>query len=125
MARAQLNGIEIEYETFGDRGGRPLLLIMGLGAQLLLWEEEFCAELVERGHFVTRYDNRDVGLSTKLAQAGEPNILEVMQAIPGAELLVIEGLGHELPPQVWPRVIDAISGHTEKAEAGRARSDPA
>ena len=301
MARAQLDGIEIEYETFGDRGARPLLLIMGLGGQLLLWEEEFCAELVERSHFVIRYDNRDVGLSTKLEDAGEPNFLEVMQAaaagrpletaytldemaddaaglldaleldsahvvgasmggmiaqtlvlrhpdrvrsltsimsntgnpdltlptpealgaltqprveeregaieqmislqriiggpgfpfdverirrlaarsydrsfypvgiarqfaavmasgnrapslasveaptlvvhgdadplipleggrdtaqaIPGAELLVIEGLGHELPPQVWPRIIDAISGHTQKAEATRRRSD--
>ena len=80
MARAQVNGIELEYETFGDRGARPLLLIMGLGAQLLLWEEEFCAELVGRGHYVIRYDNRDVGLSTKLEQAGEPNVLEVMQA---------------------------------------------
>jgi pimeloyl-ACP methyl ester carboxylesterase len=80
MARAPVNGIEIEYETFGDRGARPLLLIMGLGAQLLLWEEEFCAELVARGHFVIRYDNRDVGLSTKLEHAGEPNLLEVVQA---------------------------------------------
>jgi pimeloyl-ACP methyl ester carboxylesterase len=300
MARARLNGIELEYECFGDRGARPLLLIMGLGAQLLLWEEEFCAGLVERGHLVVRYDNRDVGLSTKLEEAGEPNMLEVMQAaaagrtvetaytldemaddaaglldalqlesahvvgasmggmiaqtlvlrhadrvrsltsimsttgnpdlpppqpdalaalmrprveereaaieqavslqrliggtgfpfdvertrrlaersydrsfypagitrqlaavmasgsrapalasvkaptlvihgdadplvpveggrdtaraIPGAELLVIEGLGHEMPPPVWPRVIEAISRHTEKAEASRSRS---
>ena len=81
MPRAQVNGIELEYETFGDRGARPLLLIMGLGAQLLLWEEEFCAELVERGHYVIRYDNRDVGLSTKLDHAGEPNLLEVMQTV--------------------------------------------
>jgi pimeloyl-ACP methyl ester carboxylesterase len=300
VARARANGIEIEYESFGQRGSRPLLLIMGLGGQLLLWEEEFCAELVERGHFVVRYDNRDVGLSTKLVDAGEPNIPEMIaaaaagrpcqaaytldemaddaaalldaleldsahvvgasmggmiaqtlvlrlpervrslisimsttgnpeltlpdpealaalmapraedregaieqavslqriiggtgfpfdaertrrlatrsydrsfypvgmarqlaaliasgnrapalaevdaptlvihgdadplipleggrdtaRAIPGAELLVIEGLGHELPPQVWPRIIDAISGHTEKAEASRRRS---
>ena len=80
MARARVNGIELEYKTFGDRGARPLLLIMGLGAQLVLWEEEFCAELVERGHYVIRYDNRDVGLSTKLEHAGAPNILEAMQA---------------------------------------------
>jgi pimeloyl-ACP methyl ester carboxylesterase len=80
MARARLNGIEIEYETFGDRGAPPLLLIMGLGGQLLLWDEEFCAELADRGRFVIRYDNRDVGLSTKLDHAGEPNLLEVMQA---------------------------------------------
>jgi pimeloyl-ACP methyl ester carboxylesterase len=80
MARARANGVEIEYETFGDRGARPLLLIMGLGAQLVLWEEEFCTGLVERGHFVVRYDNRDAGLSTKLDHAGVPNVLEVMQA---------------------------------------------
>ena len=47
---------------------------------------------------------------------------DTAQAIPGAELLVIEGLGHELPPPVWPRVVDAISGHTEKAEASRSQS---
>ena len=47
---------------------------------------------------------------------------DTAQAIPGAELLVIEGMGHELPPQVWPRVIDAISGHTEKAETSRSQS---
>ena len=80
MARAGINGIDIEYETFGDRGARPLLLIMGLGAQLVLWEEEFCTELVERGHYVIRYDNRDVGLSTKLEHAGAPSFLEAMQA---------------------------------------------
>jgi len=301
MARAQVDGIELEYETFGDRGARPLLLIMGLGGQLLLWDEEFCAALADLGHFVIRYDNRDVGLSTKLEHAGAPNLLETMQAaaagqpvetaytldemaddaaglldslelesahvagasmggmiaqvlvlrhpdrvrsltsimsttgnpdlappqpdalgalfrpraedregaieqavelqrtisgsgfpfdlertreraarsydrsfypagifrqiaavlaagsrrpalasvetptlvvhgdadplipleggrdtaqaIPGAELLVIEGLGHELPPKVWPRFIDAINGHTEKAEASRRSSD--
>jgi pimeloyl-ACP methyl ester carboxylesterase len=46
---------------------------------------------------------------------------DTARAIPGAELLVIEGLGHELPPQVWPRIIDAISGHTEEAETTRGR----
>jgi pimeloyl-ACP methyl ester carboxylesterase len=80
MARARVNGIEIEYETFGDRGARPLLLIMGLGAQLVLWDEEFCAGLVKRGHYVIRYDNRDVGLSTKLEDAGAPSLLEALQS---------------------------------------------
>jgi pimeloyl-ACP methyl ester carboxylesterase len=86
MPRARTNGIEIEYETFGERSGaRPLLLIMGLGAQMVLWEEEFCAGLVDRGHFVIRYDNRDAGLSTKLEQAGVPNVLAVMQAAAAGE----------------------------------------
>ena len=66
MPRARANGIELEYELFGSEGGRPLVLIMGLGAQMILWDEEFCAALAARGHRVIRFDNRDVGLSTKI-----------------------------------------------------------
>lgn len=67
------DGISIAYETFGDRADPPILLVMGLGAQLLAWREGFCAGLVERGHFVIRYDNRDVGLSTHLNAAPRPD----------------------------------------------------
>ncbi len=66
MARTTANGIQIEYETTGPQDGRPLLLIMGLGAQLIHWPEELCDLLAESGHFVIRYDNRDSGLSTSL-----------------------------------------------------------
>lgn len=73
MPRARANGIEIEYETFGPapsaEGAEPLLLVMGLGAQMVGWTEEFCGHLVERGHCVIRFDNRDVGLSTKFDDA--------------------------------------------------------
>jgi pimeloyl-ACP methyl ester carboxylesterase len=75
MSRLKANGIEIEYETFGDPGGAPLLLVMGLGAQLLSWDEEFCGLLAGRGFHVIRYDNRDAGLSTKMDSAGEPDLL--------------------------------------------------
>jgi pimeloyl-ACP methyl ester carboxylesterase len=75
MPKARSNGIEIEYETFGDPSAAPLLLVMGLGAQLLSWEEGFCNGLAERGFYVIRYDNRDSGLSTKMESAGEPDIL--------------------------------------------------
>lgn len=78
MPQAKANGIVIEYETFGAAGGRPLLLTMGLGAQLLLWDESFCEALAERGHYVIRYDNRDVGLSSKFEEAGVPNVMEMM-----------------------------------------------
>ena len=64
MARAKANGIELEYETFGDPSATPLLLIAGLGAQLLSWDEDFCRLLASRGFYVIRFDNRDVGLST-------------------------------------------------------------
>jgi pimeloyl-ACP methyl ester carboxylesterase len=66
-------GIRIVYETFGDRADPPVLLVMGLGTQLLGWRAAFCAALVERGHFVIRYDNRDIGLSTHLDDAPRPD----------------------------------------------------
>ena len=81
MANLKANGLQLEYDTFGDRGDRALLLVMGLGGQMLLWEEEFCEALAARGHFVVRFDNRDVGLSTKLDAAGVPNVLELMQRV--------------------------------------------
>ncbi len=80
MPRAHANGIEIEYESFGDPGDPTLLLVMGLGAQMLLWDEEFCGGLASRGHRVVRYDNRDIGLSTKLEGRPCATPLEAMQA---------------------------------------------
>ena len=64
MARTKANGIEIEYETAGDKGDPALLLVMGLGAQLTIWPDAFFHGLAKRGFFVIRYDNRDTGLST-------------------------------------------------------------
>ena len=64
MPRATANGIELEYETFGDRTAPPLLLIGGLGTQMIGWDEEFCELLAARGFRVIRFDNRDAGLST-------------------------------------------------------------
>ncbi|CAN5562691.1 hypothetical protein BH18ACT1_BH18ACT1_17620 [soil metagenome] len=69
MASEPANGIEIEYKTFGDGGAPPLLLVMGLGAQMTAWDDELCQLLVDRGFFVIRFDNRDVGLSTKIEGA--------------------------------------------------------
>jgi pimeloyl-ACP methyl ester carboxylesterase len=65
MAKARANSIQIEYETMGDPGNRPLLLIIGLADQLIHWDDSLCADLAARGHYVVRFDNRDSGLSTK------------------------------------------------------------
>ena len=54
------NGIRITYDTFGDSSHSPLLLVMGLGAQMIAWDDEFCAQLAAQDLFVIRYDNRDV-----------------------------------------------------------------
>src|SRR5256712_9882806 len=80
MPAARANGVEIAYETFGAPEGRPLLLIMGLAAQMILWDDHFCAALASRGHRVIRFDNRDVGLSSKLEEAGIPDAAAAMQA---------------------------------------------
>jgi pimeloyl-ACP methyl ester carboxylesterase len=63
---ARSGDLEIYYEDIGDAGDPAVLLIMGLGAQLILWRTAFCEKLVDQGLRVIRYDNRDVGLSTKL-----------------------------------------------------------
>jgi pimeloyl-ACP methyl ester carboxylesterase len=69
------NGIEIAYETFGHKDQQPLLLVMGLGAQMLLWHDEFCSGLADRGFHVVRYDNRDAGLSTHLYDAPPADVM--------------------------------------------------
>ncbi|MDT9002228.1 alpha/beta fold hydrolase [Paucibacter sp. APW11] len=66
------NGIRLEVEDHGPASGEPLLLIMGLGMQLLAWHEDFVALLVRRGFRVIRYDNRDVGLSQYFDEHGRP-----------------------------------------------------
>ncbi len=66
MPQAQVSdGVSIAYDTFGRPGDPPVLLVIGLGAQLIAWHEDFCAVLAGRGRYVIRYDNRDCGLSTR------------------------------------------------------------
>ena len=70
---APANGIEIAYQEIGEGSGAPpLLLVMGLACQMIHWDEVFCGMLAERGHRVIRFDNRDVGHSTKLTDAPVP-----------------------------------------------------
>src|SRR5690554_3748304 len=60
------NGIDIAYESFGDPEDETVLMIHGIGSQLIEWPREFCESLAERGYRVIIFDNRDVGLSTRL-----------------------------------------------------------
>ncbi|MDH3336427.1 MAG: alpha/beta fold hydrolase [Gammaproteobacteria bacterium] len=73
MAQLQVNGLQIEYDTFGEPGADPILLIMGLGTQMTAWSPDFCNALVAHGHYVIRFDNRDIGLSTKFEGAKAPS----------------------------------------------------
>ena len=78
MPRVASNGVELEYDRFGDAANPALLLVMGLGAQMIAWDERFCRALAERGFHVIRFDNRDSGLSTHLDHLGAPDLGAVL-----------------------------------------------
>ena len=102
MPQVTANGIRIEYETHGDPANPPLLLIMGLGAQLTLWPIELVDALVARGFHVIRHDNRDIGLSEKFGHAGVPNFRRVA-------LMRLFGLRAKLPYRLTDMADDAAA----------------
>ena len=73
--------MDIVYETIGDPSDPPLLLVMGLGMQLIHWDIELCELFAERGFHVIRFDNRDAGLSTQI-EAPVPNVMRLMAGLP-------------------------------------------
>jgi len=75
---AKVGDIEICFETFGDPDDPALLLVMGLGTQMIAWPEPFCRLLAERGFHVIRYDNRDVGRSTHMRRLRPPSIRQLL-----------------------------------------------
>jgi pimeloyl-ACP methyl ester carboxylesterase len=75
---APVNGIEIAYQEIGEESGEPLFLIMGLAMQMVAWDEGFCELLAERGFRVVRFDNRDIGRSTKFESAGLPGRADML-----------------------------------------------
>ena len=101
MARTKANGIEIEYETAGNKADPALLLVMGLGAQLTIWPNALFKGLADRGFYVVRYDNRDTGLSTDFGAWGVPNI-------PDAIGKVMKGERPKAPYLLGDMAADAI-----------------
>ena len=81
MPQAQANGLTIEYDITGPASGDPVLLIMGLGAQMTRWPQGFLDELASRGLRVIRFDNRDVGLTTRIDAAGPPDLPAIFTAL--------------------------------------------
>ena len=100
MPQITANGIQLEYEAFGDPAETPLLLVMGLGAQLTLWPLELVDALVARGYYVIRYDNRDIGLSQKFSAGGVPNFKRVA-------LMRLFGLRARIPYRLSDMAADA------------------
>ena len=106
-------GIEIAYESFGDPSDPTILLVMGLGMQMLGWDEGFCELLVDRGYRVVRYDNRDIGLSTKVG-GGTPNVRR-RRGRP-------HRLGALRPAATWPPTRSGSS--TTSRSSGLTSSEP-
>jgi pimeloyl-ACP methyl ester carboxylesterase len=75
---AQVGSVKLCYETFGDPSATPMLLVMGLASQMVIWDDEFCEQLADRGFWVIRFDNRDIGRSTILRDRRPPTIWQLM-----------------------------------------------
>src|SRR5262245_33983092 len=101
MPRIDANGITLEYEASGDRSGPPILLIMGLGVQLTRWPDTFLGALADAGFHVIRYDNRDVGLSTRFDRADSPSLAR-------AALRAAIGLPVRAPYDLDDLAVDAL-----------------
>src|SRR5580658_2828111 len=82
MAFAHNGDVAIYYETFGEPSHPPLLLVNGLGSQCINYRTEWCERFAATGHFVIRYDNRDVGLSTKFSDV-PPDVARVVKELAG------------------------------------------
>ena len=92
---ARAGEIDLCYETFGSRESPPLLLVMGLGSQMILWDEDFCEMLASRGFFVIRFDNRDIGRSTILRQAPVPSRSQLLRRDPSAAAYSLEDMADD------------------------------
>jgi|OpeIllAssembly_1097287.scaffolds.fasta_scaffold12022_2 proline iminopeptidase len=101
MPAIQANGLTLEYESLGDPGAPVMLLVMGLGMQLVAWPDAFCEGLVNKGFRVVRFDNRDCGLSQKLDQLGTPRM-------PSAILRALLGLPVHSPYDLKAMAADTV-----------------
>src|SRR3954470_4788041 len=87
-------GVTLCYETFGDRSDPPVLLVMGLATQMIAWNEDFCEQLAERGFYVIRFDNRDIGRSTHF-DFRPPNVKEMLTRRFGPEQYTLSDMAED------------------------------
>jgi pimeloyl-ACP methyl ester carboxylesterase len=112
MPKVEANGIAIAYDSFGSREAEPILLISGLGVQMIRWTASFCEMLAAQGYRVIRLDNRDVGLSTHFNDAPVPQLAAVASAAPRGER-------PEVPYTLYDMANDAV-GLLDTLEIERA-----
>jgi pimeloyl-ACP methyl ester carboxylesterase len=117
MPRARLSDtLELEYDVTGDAGAPPLVLVMGFAQQLIAWDPSFCAKIADRGFRVVRFDNRDVGLSTKLSKLGVPEFMRVMMGDASAAPYGIEAMADDLAGLLT--ALDVRAAHIVGASMG-------
>ena len=92
---ARVGDVELCYETFGERSNPTVLLVMGLATQMLGWREDFCAELAERGFHVVRYDNRDVGRSTRFSKHRPPTAAQIIRRDASAAAYTLDDMADD------------------------------
>jgi len=103
IAMACNGEVKIAYETFGAPSGQPLLLVMGLGVQMLFWPDDFCAARADAGFAVARFDNRDTGLSTRFSTAGVPRLFMMLTRPAAAAVYRLEDMADDAS-----NVLDAL-----------------
>jgi pimeloyl-ACP methyl ester carboxylesterase len=92
---ARIGDVELCYETFGERSNPTVLLVMGLATQMLGWREDFCAVLAARGFHVVRYDNRDVGRSTRFSQHRPPTVAQIVRRDASAAAYTLDDMADD------------------------------
>jgi pimeloyl-ACP methyl ester carboxylesterase len=107
MPTLHVNNIDIAYETFGDPHDPPLIMIMGLVTQMIGWPDPFCRLLAQSGRYVIRFDNRDVGYSTKMESLGVPDIERLTAAIRAGKAVSVPYRLEDMAADGWA-LLDAL-----------------
>jgi pimeloyl-ACP methyl ester carboxylesterase len=108
-------GVTLCYEAFGDRDETPMLLIMGLATQMIAWHEDFCTELAERGFYVVRFDNRDIGRSTHF-DFQPPTVKQMLTRRLGPEQYTLSDMAEDAA--VLLRELEIAPAHVVGASMG-------
>jgi pimeloyl-ACP methyl ester carboxylesterase len=107
MPIVHANDIDIAYETFGDPNDPPLVMIMGLVTQMIGWPDPFCRMLARSGRFLIRFDNRDVGYSTKMDSLGIPDLERLARDVRAGESVSIPYRLEDMAADTWA-LLDAL-----------------
>jgi pimeloyl-ACP methyl ester carboxylesterase len=108
-------GVTLCYEGFGDPADTPILLIMGLATQMIAWHEDFCSQLAERGFYVIRFDNRDIGRSTHF-EFRPPTLGQMLRRKPGPEQYTLSDMAEDCAELL--RRLDIAPAHVVGASMG-------